>query len=214
MVPSKLTSKEFEQLVLDQSAWYEEIKFAVIGRYGVQATVRPSHTTPGAMETQLIQSLPDFEGMYRCLEGESKGLPHTFRHVIFDAKVCSSASFPWNKYRAETRGPRARQLKHMLRRSRFGATCFFLFHWNERSLAKRTVPARTFIFPVSDQDDYWDRVESLEVKSLTLSDCEEKGVEVDWVLNSKQSRKYRPDFLLLKKLESMSQTAAHSGLFV
>lgn len=199
---------------MDQSAWYEEIKFAVIGRYGVQATVRPSHTTPGAMETQLMQSLPDFEGMCRCHDAEREGAMNAFNHVIFDAKVCSAASFPWNKYRSETRGPRSRQLKHMLRRSRFGARCFFLFHWNERSLAKRIIPARTFVFPVSYLDDYWDRVESLEVKSLSLSDCEEKGVEVEWVLNNKQSRKYRPDFLGLKKLESMSQTGSVSGLFV
>lgn len=214
MVPSKLIGVEFEKLILEQCDWYEERKVAAVGRYGVQATVRPASTSQTGFETQLMQSLPDFEGMYLCLDSENEAAGRCFNHMIFDAKVCSAASFPWNKYRAETRGPRSRQLRHMLKRSRFGTKCFFLIHWNKRQLSKKTIPAQTFIFPVDYRDDYWDKVEGLEIKSLTLADCEERGREVEWVLNSNRSWKYRPDFLGLKKLESSSQIGAVSGLLV
>ncbi len=118
-------------------------------------------------------------------------------HIIFDAKVCSQASFPWDKYRSITRGARARQLKHMLKRSRFGARCFFLFHWNERLLKTKSVSARTFVVPVRHDDDYWTKVEMAEIKSLTRDDCFSIGVEIPWEATDR-GFKLRPNFLFPK----------------
>lgn len=184
MSQARLTGAEFEKLVVEQNAIYEKEGAACFGRYGVQSSMAPSKTAPGKFETIQMQSLPDFEGSTKA-----------GYHMIFDAKVCSAASFAWAKYRSETRGARARQLKHMLRRSRFGATCFFLIHWNERALQKSVIPARTFIMPVNHMSEYWDKVESLEVKSLTPSDCEEHGHEVQWVFSGSRGTKLRPDYL-------------------
>lgn len=188
MTPAHLSGAEFEKLVVEQIAVYEKMQAAAIGRYGVQSSQRPSTTRPGEWETIMIQSLPDFEGT--TADGY---------HVIFDAKSVTAASFPWNKYRSETRGPRSRQLRHMLKRARFGASCFFLFHWNQRELVKRTVPAETIILPVRHDDEYWHKVESLEVKSLTLEDCRENGVTVPWTV-ADGGRKFRPDFLSAAKI--------------
>ena len=116
------------------------------------------------------------------------------RQIIFDCKVNSGSSFSWTDYRPETRGSRSRQLRHMLKRSRFGAKCFFLMHWNERALVKQTFPARTFVLPVMHHFDYWHRVESGEVKSINLSDCNTLGIEVEWTKRDRGT-KYRPDYL-------------------
>lgn len=176
MIPTKLTGAELEDLVVEQCSNYERAHLACIGRYGVQAARTQT-------DWVIMQSLPDFEGPL------ASGV-----HVVFDVKACSQASFSWDKYRSETRGSRSRQLRHMLKRSRFGAKCFFLMHWNERALTKRVVPARTFVLPVQHDFDYWDKVEGGEVKSITIDDCNTLGVEVEW---TKQDRgtKYRPDFL-------------------
>lgn len=189
MIPKNLTGKEFEKLIVEQSVIYEQTGVACIGRYGVQASVAPPRNKPSGIgapatfETIMIQSLPDFEG---SMMGGS--------HVIFDAKVCSQASFAWAKYRSETRGARARQLKHMIRRSRFGASCFFLIHWNERVLKNKVVPAAAYAFPVDYRMEYWDKVESMEVKSLTIEDCESMGRLVVWGKKS-GGTKFRPMFL-------------------
>jgi penicillin-binding protein-related factor A (putative recombinase) len=183
MAPERLTGADFEKLICEQAEIYEKRGLACFGRYGVQASMRPKEGEIGIYEPMMIQSLPDFEGVGRG------GL-----HIIFDAKVCSQASFPWAKYRSETRGARARQLKHMLRRARFGTKCFFLIHWNERQLAKKTVPAVTYLFPVQAGVLYWDRVESLEIRSLTQEDCFDWGTQVTWRASGR-GKKLRPEFL-------------------
>lgn len=179
----RLTGSDFEKLVVEQNAIYERERIACIGRYGVQSAMAPVQGQPGRFESIQMQSLPDFEGSF--WDG---------KHIIFDTKVCSQASFPWAKYRTETRGARSRQLKHMLRRSMFGARCFFLMHWNARELSKKVIPAATYILPVHHRMEYWSQVESLEVRSLTLSDCEEHGLPVRWTTNGRGTKE-RPDYL-------------------
>lgn len=134
-------------------------------------------------EWVIMPSLPDFEGVL-----------HTGNQIIFDCKVCSQASFPFDKYRSETRGARSRQLRHMLKRSRFGAKCYFLMHWNERNLVKKTIPATTVMVPVMHDFDFWHHVESGEIKSMNRDDSLTIGVEVHWIANDGR-RKLRPDFL-------------------
>ena len=176
MIPTKLTGAEFESLVDQQGGLYEEAGLACIGKYGVQAARTKD-------EWIIMQSLPDREGPLA-----------TGRHITFDCKVNSQASFSWQPYRSETRGSRSRQLRHMIKRSRFGAQCFFLMHWNERALVKQTFPARTFVLPVLHHWDYWHKVEGGEVKSINLDDCNRIGIEVEWTKKDRGT-KYRPDYL-------------------
>lgn len=176
-IPIKLTGSDLEKLVVEQCAKYEAARLASIGRYGVQSVNT-------GKEVIVLQSLPDFEG----------DIAPNGRHVIFDCKACSQASFDWSKYRAETKGARARQLKHMRKRSRYGALCFFLIHWNERALKAKTIPAQTYALRVDDADEYWDQVDGGFTKSLTLADCERMGVWVPWVV-PERCRKPLPDFL-------------------
>lgn len=176
MTPKSIKGSELEVLIAEQNAIYEDAGMACIGRYGVQAA--------RMKEEWIIQSsLPDFEGP---LAGG--------HHIVFDSKVCSQASFSWAPYRSATRGAKARQLKHMIRRSRFKAKCFFLFHWNERVMKTKTIPAATFVLPVIHDFDYWDRVESGEVGSINIDDCNRLGIEVEWTKRDRGT-KYRPDYL-------------------
>lgn len=170
-----LTGREFEKLIVEQCAIYEKCNVACIGRYGVQATRSRD-------EWVILSSLPDFEG--DCYKPRQE-------HVIFDAKVCSQASFGLSKYRNEVRGARRRQLNHMFKRDRFGAKCFFLIHWNERKLKSRIDYAITYRFPVSLHMVFWKLFEAGEVKSITRDDCETYGLPVEWT----GDRKLRPDFL-------------------
>lgn len=183
MTPTNLKGSEFEKLIVEQNALYERENIASIGRYGVQSSQRPDMRQPGGWEVVQIKSLPDFEGT--TIDGY---------HIIFDAKAVTAASFSWSKYRSETRGAHSRQLRHMLKRSKFGANCFFLFHWNQRDLVKKSIPAETYVVPVKHDDDYWHQIESLEVRSITIDDCRERGVPVQWT-TSDRGRKFRPDFL-------------------
>jgi penicillin-binding protein-related factor A (putative recombinase) len=177
-----LTGAEFEALIVEQNQAYEKERIACIGRYGVIANHIMNRET-GKMEIIPLASLPDFEGVVKGGQ-----------HIVFDAKVCSAASFSWARYRSETRGARARQLKHMLRRSRFGAMCGFLMHWNGRSLKTKTVDAKTYFIPVHAEQEYWSQVDCGQVKSLTLDGCDIIGKVVEWTVRG-ASRKPRPDFL-------------------
>lgn len=184
MTPTKLTGSDLERETLTALQKLEASGIGSFGRYGVQA-VRTKD------DWQILQSLPDFEGI---IAG------HQF---VFDCKACSQASFPWDKYRSETRGSRSRQLKHLLKRSRFGATCGFLMHWNERRLTKSIIPAKTYWLPVDHAHDYWDEVDGGTIKSLTLADCGLMGIEVPWTIegrdrNAKMDLRWLFSFALKK----------------
>ena len=172
-----MTGAKFESLIVERNREYEKLGVACIGRYGVQAARTKN-------EWVILQSLPDFEGSLS-----------TGRQVIFDAKVCGQASFPLDKYRSETGGSRSRQLRHMLKRSRFGAACFFLIHWSQRVLKRGIIQAITYRFPVHLDHPFWLAFNAGETKSLNREDCENYGTEIHWNCLSARGKKPRPDFL-------------------
>jgi len=139
----------------------------------------------GTVKARLIQSLPDYQGVF--------GRPQT--EVVFDAKVCSQASFNLDKYRISLRKARSRQLRHMYERSSFGSACFFLIHFNGRQLKTRSVPAVTYAFPVRENHPLWVSFESGSHKSISIKDCESYAIEVPWTLY-RQERIPRPDVML------------------
>ena len=168
---------EFQALVKQRCDQLRESGLASIGLYGVQAARR-------ADDWVILQSLPDFEGVTRDA-----------RQTIFDAKVCSQASFALDKYRIETKGARSRQLSHMLERSRYGVRCFFLVHWNRRELSKRIEEAITYAFPVRQGHPFWESFLAGEAKVLRRTDCEAYAMEVPWCLANRRDRKLRPDVM-------------------
>jgi len=174
----RLTGADFEKSLIEVHASYKRARIAAFNRYGVQSY-------HNGTEWIQMQSLPDFEG---CVKQQPHG-----RHVIYDAKVCSQASFSLAYYRKESRKNKSRQLEHMLDRSSFGSTCFFLIHWNERQLKTKSEPAETWIFPV-EYNRFWRAFLSGEVKSINRKDCEIHGTRVEW-RTPPRGRKPRPDFL-------------------
>jgi penicillin-binding protein-related factor A (putative recombinase) len=176
LVPKEIGAKEFEAVVLFRLNQYEKDHKGHFGRYGVMTTFQRDPVTK-ILKLTPMQSYPDFEGVV-------KG----GRQIIFDCKVCSASSFNWSRYRSVTKGARHKQLKHMLARSNYGVTCFFLVHWNERALKTKTVPAATYAVPVRAGHPYWDAVESGEIKSLTIEDCRTVGVEIPWLVPPRCSK--------------------------
>lgn len=160
MIPTKLTGKGFEKLISKEAARLLKQDVADIGKYGVQCTHLGDKVIPMA-------SLPDFEGVVRCID----------KQVIFDAKVCSQSSFSLNPY-TENKN-KAKQIKHMLKRSRFGCRCGLLMHWNERVLKTRTDHPITYWFPV-EAGFFWRTFASGEKKSITREDCSMYGFQVYW----------------------------------
>lgn len=172
-----LSGSRFEAIVKERCVQLFTRRLASIGRYGVQAVQTGDRW-------QILQSLPDFEGVTR--DG---------RQAIFDAKICSQSSFALDKYRLETRGPRARQLKHMLERSEFSVRCFFLIHWNKREGSTFKHPAITYAFPVEMWHPFWRSFLAGEVKSIKRSDCETYAHAIAWNHISATDRTLRPDIL-------------------
>ena len=176
MIPTKLTGRGFEKLISKEAARLLKQDVADIGKYGVQCTHLGEKVIPMA-------SLPDYEGV---ANGVSK-------QVIFDAKVCSQASFPLNPYTEKKN--KAKQIKHMRKRWRFGCTCGLLMHWNERVLKTRTDKPVTWWFPVDD-GDFWQGFDSGETKSITREACFALGYEVHWHMPGR-TRTAVPDLLSL-----------------
>lgn len=167
-----MTAKEFEDICLYRMRQEEELGHATMSRYGVQGSFFEGKWAPK-------QSLPDFEGVVA---------PYGMQ-FIFDCKVCAAASFPLDEDKFK-----ARQLRHMLTRARFGAVCFLLIHFAERTLKTRTEPPSTWAFPISADHPVWVAFDRAETKRLTRADCEEYAVQVDWnVLPG--GNKPRPDVL-------------------
>lgn len=134
LVPKKLNGKEFEQALIDAAARCEKQSLIVMDRYGVEVSNFGGKITP-------IPSKPDFEGT------RADG-----RHFIIEAKTCSQSNFA-----IEKRTIKPRQVKHMLKRSRFGSKCFILIHFNQRILKNAVQPAFTVAIPVNDDDPRWQR---------------------------------------------------------
>lgn len=190
MLLPRLEGKELEGLIKERAAEYLAMNLADITACGVQCVVSGSNPDKSPIWT-IIRSLPDFEG------ATSFGT-----QFIFDCKVCSQASFDLSKYRAEVKGPKSRQLRHMQKRSRFHVPCFFLMHWNAREGVTFSQAAKTYLFPVED-NEFWQAFESAEKRSITRKDCQDYGVECKWSIYG-QGRKPRPDVLppVLARIES------------
>jgi len=155
----QFTGKQFEDVI---ARWARALgDSGSVGRYGVQAI-----HTGGDRGIVVVKSLPDFEGILT-------GSP---RQYIFDCKVCSQASFDLSPYRDR----KERQLRHMLQRSRFGAQCAFLIHWNPRSLKTKSEPAATYWFPVCHSMKFWHDFKAAEVRRITREDCACYGRGVSW----------------------------------
>jgi penicillin-binding protein-related factor A (putative recombinase) len=169
MTPTKLTGADLERETLVALNKLEDAGIGAFGRYGMQA-VRTKD------DWQILQSLPDFEGII------------TGRQIIFDCKACSQASFDLTQYRSETRGSKSRQLRHMIRRSRFGATCGFLLHWNQRELRKSITPAKTYWIPIDYNSQYWVDVDGGVIRSISLADCSLIGIEIPWVIEGRDRK--------------------------
>lgn len=163
-----MKAKEFENVCIFAMEFAERGGDATMSRYGVHASLIDGKWRP-------IESLPDFEGVFR--DG------HQF---IFDCKVCSQASFPLDDDKFKRR-----QLRHMLRRSDFGVTCFLLIHFNERQLQKRTESARTVAFPVYRDHPLWVAFDAGEVKRIGRDHCDQYGVDVCW-FTPPGAKKLRP----------------------
>lgn len=167
----KLLSKEFEELCLYRMRQEQDLGRATMSRYGVQGNFIDGKWQP-------VQSLPDFEGI--VFGG---------RQFVTDCKVCSAASFPLDDDKFKRR-----QLRHMLTRSRFGAICFLLIHFNPRELAKGVVPAATWAFPVYAEHPLWMAFDRSETKRIRPADCEEYAEHVEWN-TLPGGRSERPDVL-------------------
>lgn len=200
--------KDFEAVCIYRMECEEERGLATMSRYGVQASYTYAGNRGGSTDLNLIantsgvaigtvkqlfsyfgngeqsngmvwqpmQSLPDFEGV--LMGGQQ---------FCFDAKVCSQASFPL----AEST-MKERQLKHLKKRARFGAVCFFLIHFNARQLTTKNTIARTIAFPVKPDHPFWEMYERGEVKRINEQDAELYGIRVEWNVAAGK-RKLSPD---------------------
>lgn len=162
--PTSLVWKDFENLLLLAAERAEEAGRLTMGRYGVQFTYAKLNPTQPAVARPL-RSLPDFEGILAPLG----------RQFICDAKVTSGASLKLDESHLTER-----QIRHMLRRSRFGAVCGLLVHCNERVLTRTVQPALTWAFPVHWRHPFWERVEAGEERSVSRVVFEEYGVPLTW----------------------------------
>jgi len=174
----RLKAKEFEEHCLERMRFEEGRGRGTMSRYGVMAWIEVQST---GVTWNPQKSLPDFEGV----------LPPLGRQFICDCKVCSKSHVKLaDDHVSEL------QVRHMLRRSRFGVVCFLLIHWNERVLVTKSDPAETFAFPVYDQHPFWLAFLADEGKrTINREDCRRYGVPVDWNLATERSRIPRPDIL-------------------
>jgi penicillin-binding protein-related factor A (putative recombinase) len=190
MSATSLTGKQFEEIIVYRLNQYRAEKWGSFHRPGVHA-VTQEQFKDGTVRARLLQSLPDFQGVF--------GDPQ--REAVFDCKVCSQASFDLNKYRLDTKGARTRQLKFMFERAEFGSLCFFLIHWNERRLKTKAVEAATYVVPVRSDIDFWRAFEIGEERGMSRSQCVDYGHRIDWIAEGRE-KTLRPDLRAALKLLS------------
>lgn len=176
-----MKAKDFEKVCAYRMEREEKDGVATMTRYGVQASMLDGKWIP-------ITSLPDFEGV----------LPPDGHQFVFDCKVCSQASFPLDDDKFKRR-----QFRHMVTRSRFGATCFLLIHFTERVLKQRTDEAMTVAFPVAIDHPFWEQFDRGEVKRISRLDAEQYGFRIEWSVKQ-GCRKESPD--IVAAVESLRST--------
>lgn len=194
--PSRLTGRDFQQILNDQHAHYYRLQMAHVVHYGTQCVRVPSKPGEPA-KVMEIKSLCDYGGVYPLSWGSIE-----FAHladappiaaVDFDAKVCSQSKMDLQDYRKG--GTRTRQLNHLVNRAAFGVTAFFLIHFNGREF--KTKPdelPQTWVFPVAEQHPFWAAFAMGETSSINREDCRNYGTRVQWRKLAK-ARTLRPDWL-------------------
>lgn len=171
-------SKDFEKICLERMELEEADGNGTMGRYGVMSSFFADKES-GVLTWQPVQSLPDFEGV----------LPPRGRQFVTDAKYESSASVCLHSSHFTER-----QLRHLYRRSDFGAICFLLIHFAERQLKTRDDPPETWAFPVWRSHPFWIAFDAQQVSSISRSTAAKFGVAVPWNC-MEGGRKPRPDVL-------------------
>jgi penicillin-binding protein-related factor A (putative recombinase) len=146
-----------------------------MSRYGVGA--RYDGETGG---WSPVSSYPDFEGV--TPDG---------RQFIFDAKVCSQPSFKLDRDSSLFK----LQFRHLMRRSKFGVTCFLLIHFNGRKLAKKVEPEFTAAIEVREDSRLWEEFDRIERKSISRAEAEMYGIVVPWNKHSERAVKDTPDLM-------------------
>ena len=181
--PEKLKGLEFEHLLSAAADREEKEGLLTMDHYGVTLSVQNG-------VSMGIQSKPDFEGVL-----------FSGRQFIFEAKVCSGASFPMSKDKIKPR-----QVSHLLTRSKFNVPCFLVIHWNARILKRSKVEAITVAIPVTPDDPRWQRFIDAYAKakreksavepqgSISLEESLSIGNVVPWQV-PKGCRKATPDLL-------------------
>lgn len=176
-----MKGKEFERLILARMESEEKQGRGTITRCGVQVSMVPNKPPATGVSPVAIKSLPDFEGLV------DSGM------ISFDAKVCQESSFSLSAFRpGSKKGNKVRQLQHLFKRARFGATAFLLIHWPERILKTKSDPEQTWAFPVDERHEFWVGFHAEEIKSISRDDCEKYATRVTWNCGSR-GRIDRPD---------------------
>jgi hypothetical protein len=168
--PPKLAGKEFEELILHRARQLEADGVLTLSRYGVQGSMRDGKWMP-------IQSYPDFDGT----------IAPDGTELICEAKAVTGTRVQFDDSHAKTK-----QIEHMLRRSRFGAKCFLLIHWNRRVLKTRTDEAITHAVPVTHDCPFWDGYLRGEEKSISRHQADLYGLVLPWYPYSERGRKATP----------------------
>lgn len=172
--PEKMSGKDWEENLLYRSRRMEDQGVMTMNRYGTMATIINGVWTP-------VPSLPDFEGM---ITSRFSG-PDRHVHFILEAKVCSQSKYQFGSSLKD------KQLRHMLKRARFGSLCALAIHWNQRSTTKRVIPAASFLFPVHDTA-FWDAVTAGDEPGISRQQCETDGIRIEWGTVNARSRKISP----------------------
>ena len=172
--------KELEELLMNEAKRLEKEGILTMGRYGTMVSMVDDAWLP-------VPSLPDFEGV------RSSG-----RQFIIEAKVCSQPSF-----RIQSDKIKQKQLRHMLKRSRFNADCYVLIHFNARLGRTFYEPAFTVAMPILDGAGGWAagwaqfaecKEKDTEFPGLTRQLAQELGIPVKWHIPPR-ANKLRPDLL-------------------
>jgi hypothetical protein len=172
--------KELEELLMNEAKRLEKDSILTMGRYGTMVSMVDDAWLP-------VPSLPDFDG------ARANG-----RQFIIEAKVCSQPSF-----RIQNDKIKQKQLRHMLKRSRFNVDCYVLIHFNARLGRTFYEPAFTVAMPILDGACGWAagwaqfaecKEKYTEFPGLTRQLAQELGIPVKWHIPPR-SNKLRPDLL-------------------
>lgn len=133
------------------------------GRYGVMTYLVEGEWKPR-------KSLPDIEG--NILTG---------RQFITEAKTVSDSSLQLaNRISKDNAW---KQLETLLVRADWNAITFYLIHFNQRQLKRRTAPAATYAFPVHPLHPFWRGFLRGDFKHINIQTCEAWGaIRVAWAI--------------------------------